>query len=125
MTGDLVGEVGFLYGDYPGGGGFLYAAAFGVVEEYCARAVVEAALESPGGGSAFLLAGYGRVLLAVHVDAVVQLLVVHPDALEGFLAVGAAEGDRCLHTLALNQLYLRVDLNHILPGLDPLLILDD
>ena len=64
------------------------------------------------------------LLLAVHVNAVVQLLAIHPDAFESLFTIGLAEVDRHLHTLGLDELYFGGHLNKVFFGLDSFFILD-
>ncbi len=73
------------------------------MEKYCGRSILKPALELVCVTAAFLLCRR-CVLLAVHVDTVVQLLSVHPDALEGLFAVRFAQVDRSFHALGLDEL---------------------
>ena len=99
----FISQVRFLYWNYSTRLLFLYTTAFWIMEKYRGRSILKPALELVCVPAAFLLCRR-CVLLAVHVDAVVQLLSVHPYALEGLFAVGLAQVDRSFHALRLDEL---------------------
>ena len=86
MPRNFISQVWFLYWYYSTRLLFLYTTAFWIMEKYCTWTIVKSALELVSVPTAFLL-GCGCVLLAVHVNAVVQLLPVHPYALQGLFTV--------------------------------------
>ena len=120
----FISQVRFLYWNYSTRLLFLYTTAFWIMEKYRAWSVLEPALELVCVTIAFLL-GCGCVLLAVHIYTVVQLLPVHPNALQGLFAVGLTQVDWSFHALGLDKLNFRCHLHQVLFRLDSFLILND
>ena len=120
----FISQVRFLYWNYSTRLLFLYTTAFWIMEKYRARSILKPAFKLVCVPAAFLL-GRGCVLFAVHVYAVVQLLPVHPDALEGLFAVGLAQVDRSFHALGLDKLDFRCHLYQVFLRLDSFFILND
>jgi hypothetical protein len=94
------------------------------MKKYLARSILKLALELVCVPDAFLLCG-SLVLFAVHVYAVVQLLPVHPEPLEGLFAVRFAQVDPSFHAIRLDELNFRYHFYQILLCLDSFLILND
>ena len=55
-------------------------------------------------------------LLAVEIETFVERLVIHPDGIECFFAIGLAQFGFDIHALALDELYFRVDFQDLLLG---------
>lgn len=81
-----IGEVGFFDWDYPVRLLFLNAAAFRVMKKDCTGPIFESAFQLEG-AKVGLVFGCGSILFAVDIYAIVQLLVIHPDAFECFFAI--------------------------------------
>jgi hypothetical protein len=81
MSCDPVRKVRLLYGNYSTGLLFLYPTALRIMEKYGTRAVIKFTPELVRVTTLLVLRANCGVLLAVHIDAVVELLTVHPYAL--------------------------------------------
>lgn len=98
MPGYFISQVRFLYWYNSTRLLFLYRTAFRIMEKYRTRSILKSTPKLVCVSASFLLCGC-CVLFAVHVHAVVQLLPIHPYALQRLFTVRLAQVYCSLHAL--------------------------
>ena len=82
-------------------------------------------MDEPAGHEVNFGGFFGGVDFAFQIDAVVELFVLHPLALEGLLAVGAGDGLGYFHAFGLDELDFGGDLFEVFFGVGGFFLLDD
>jgi hypothetical protein len=93
------------------------------MEKYGTGSIFEPTFELVRISAVFIFGG-SRVLFTVHINTVVQLLSIHPNALKGFFTVRFAQVNRSFHTLGLDELDFGGHFNQVLFSLHSFFVLN-
>ena len=91
---NFIGEIGLFNGNDPVGNILVKSTAFRILKEDSGRSILKSRLEHIG---ISLILSDIRILLTIHINGVIQLLIIHENTFHGFLAIGSYESWWVVH----------------------------